>query len=79
MPAARPVIVWLPLAAVLVSPGPLTKTEVASVLDHVRVVEPGAMLAVGEALIVALTEPTAATVIAAVRVTGPPFPCAVRV
>ncbi len=65
--------------AELVSPGPSTATEVAEVLAHVSVVEPGATLAVGEALIVALTEPTAATVIAVERVTGPPLPCAVRV
>ena len=79
VPAARSVMSWLPLAAVLLSPVPLTVTAVALALDHVIVVAPGARSVRGDALRVAPTAPTAATTIVAVRVTGPPFPCATRV
>ena len=53
MPAERPVTVRLSFAAVLFSPGPLTDTAVAFVLDHVIVELPGAVTAVGDALIAA--------------------------
>ena len=64
--------VWLPLVAALLRPLPLTATEVAFVLDQVIVLDPGAVAVVGEALIAALTDDGAATVIVAVWVTGPP-------
>ena len=55
MPAARPFTVWLPLAAELLTPLPLTDTADALALDHVIVVEPGAVAFVGLALIDAVT------------------------
>jgi hypothetical protein len=70
---------WLPLTAVLLSPLPVTATEVALALDHAIVVEPGATAVVGDALIDALTEAGFVTVTVALWVTGPPFPCAVIV
>ena len=53
---------WLPLAAVLLRPVPLTLTEVALVLDQVTVEEPGALALVGFAPMVALTEAGVLTV-----------------
>ena len=46
----------LPLMAVLLTPLPLTDTEVALALDHVIVDEPGAVALVGLALIDAVTD-----------------------
>jgi hypothetical protein len=66
VPAARPLTFWLPLAAVLLRPVPLTLTEVALVLDQVIVEEPGAVALVGLALMVALTETGVLTVKVAV-------------
>jgi len=57
------VIAWLPLAVELFRPFPFTETEVAFVLDHVMVVEPGAVALAGLAEIDALTEEGAATAI----------------
>lgn len=57
---------WLPLAAVLLSPLPVTATEVAFALVHEIVVEPGATADVGVALIEALTADAGATVTVAV-------------
>ena len=54
-------MVWLPFAATLLSPLPLTATDVALALDHVSVVEPGAVAFVGLALIDAETADGAAT------------------
>ena len=64
--------VWLPLAAVLLNPLPVTATEVAFVLDHVTVVDPGAVADSGETLIDALTNNASVTVTVALCVTGPP-------
>lgn len=61
VPTARPLTAWLPLATVLPRPGPLTVTAVALTLDHVIVLEPGAVALVGLALIVADTPAGAAT------------------
>jgi hypothetical protein len=41
----------VPLNAVLATPGPVTKTEVASAVVHVSVVLPGAVVVVGLAAI----------------------------
>ena len=62
MPAERPVMLCEPFAATLLRPLPLTATEDALTLDHVMVVEPGAVVAVGVALIEADTAAGAATV-----------------
>jgi len=59
-------MVWLPLAAVLLRPLPVTTTEVALALDQEIVVEPGADAVVGDAVIVALTDAAAATLTVAV-------------
>jgi hypothetical protein len=56
------VIFWLPLAAVLLSPLPVTTTAVAFALVHEIVVDPGATTELGEALIEALTAEAGATV-----------------
>ena len=74
VPAARPVIVWVPLAAEVFRLGPLTATDVALTLDHVMFDEPGAVVEVGDALIDALTTGAAVTVTLADWVTGPPLP-----
>ena len=74
MPTPSPLTAWLPLAAVLVTPGPLTETAVALPLDHVMVEEPGAVANVGDALIDALTTGAAVTVTLADWITGPPLP-----
>ena len=80
LPAGRPVMFWLPAAELVASPGPLTETEVAFAVVQVIVVEPGAVVVVGLAAIEPETLGTAAlTVNVAVRVIGPPGPCAVRV
>ena len=55
MPAVKPLTVWLPLAAELLRPLPVTETDVALALDHVMVVVPGAIALVGFALIDAVT------------------------
>ena len=55
MPAVKPLTVWLPLAAELLRPLPVTETDVALALDHVMVVAPGAIALVGFALIDAVT------------------------
>ena len=67
-PAARPVTVWRPLVAVLLSPVPLTVTAVASALDQVISVAPGAVAAAGAASIAADTTGGAATVTVWLRV-----------
>jgi len=72
-------MVWLPLAAVLLRPLPVTATDVAFALDQEIVVEPGADAVVGDAVIAALTDAAAVTVTVADCVTGPPFPWAVIV
>ena len=65
----------MPLAAVLATPGPLTKMEVASAVLHVSVVAPGAVTVVGEALIEPETIGNGALAVnVAVRVMGPPGP-----
>ena len=74
-----PLTVWLPFAAVLLSPVPETDTEVAFVLVQEMVDVPGGVVLVGLALIDALTDVTALTVNVAVWVTGPPEPWAVIV
>ncbi len=80
LPAGRPVTFWVPAAAVVERLGPLTETEVAFAVVQVMVVEPGAVVVVGLAAIEPETFGTAAlTVNVAVRVIGPPGPCAVRV
>ena len=63
----------------LLTPFPLTETEVALALDHEIVEEPGAVQLPGVALIDALTELGVLTVKVAVCVAGPPLPCAVIV
>ena len=75
----RPVTVCVPLVAVLLTPLPETDTEVALVLDHAIVEDPGAVADVGEALIDALTDAAEVTVTTADWVTGPPLPWAVMV
>ena len=60
-------------------PNPVTRTDVAFALDHVRVAVPPTFIAVGETLIAAVTPVPALTVTVAVRVIGPPLPCAVSV
>ena len=62
LPAVRPEMVWVPFAAALLRPVPLTVTEVALALDHVIVVEPGADVDVGFALMAAETVASAAIV-----------------
>ena len=79
IPTESPLTIWLPFAAVLLSPEPETDTEVAFVLVQEMVDVPGAVVLVGLALIDALTDVTALTVNVAVWVTGPPEPCAVIV
>ena len=82
MPAASPVIDWLPLAELLLSPLPETRTDVALVVDQEIVVAPGAVVDWGAAEIDAVTADADAdefTVNVAERVTGPPAPCAVIV
>ena len=80
VPAASQVKVWVPFSAALARPGPLTDTAVAFAVLHVSVVELGAVVVVGDALIAALTVgATGVTVTVAVRVSGPPGPCAVNV
>ena len=58
---------------------PLTTTEVAFPLDHVMVVDPGAVAVDGEAEIAAVTTVGAEIVTVAVWVKGPPTPWAVSV
>ena len=58
-PVESPVMVWLPLAAVLLRPGPLTDTAVAFAHDHVIVEVPGAAHVPGLALMDALTDAAA--------------------
>jgi hypothetical protein len=62
VPAGRPLTAWLPLVAALLRPFPLTTTEVALLLDQVIVVDPGADVVAGLALIEADTANGAATV-----------------
>ena len=62
MPAARLLTAWLPLVAELLIPLQLTDAEVALALDHVIVVEPGAVALMGLALIDAATAAGALTV-----------------
>ena len=62
MPAGRPFTAWLPLVTELLTPLPFTATEVALTLDHVIVVDPGAAMLVGLALIDAATAAGALTV-----------------
>ena len=50
MPAERPFTIWLPLVAELLTPLPLTETEVALDVLHEIVVEPGAVALVGLAV-----------------------------
>lgn len=70
----------MPFAAVLATPGPLTKTDDALAVLHVSVVAPGAVAVVGEALIEPDTVGSGAlTVKVAVRVIGPPGPWAISV
>ena len=71
MPAERPLTLWLPLAAVLLSPVPVTDTAVAFAHDHVIIAEPGDVQVVGLALIDAVTDAGALTVNVAVCVVGP--------
>lgn len=78
-PAARPVMVWLPLEAALFRLLPVTATEVAFAADQEIVVEPGAVAEFGVALIDALTDAAAVTFTVADCVTGPPLPWAVMV
>lgn len=66
MPAGRPVISWLPFGAVLLRPLPETVTEVAFALDHVTVVTPGAVAAMGDVVIDAVTDEGAPTITVAV-------------
>jgi len=73
------VTVWVPLVAVLLTPLPETDTAVALALDHEIVLEPGAEVEVGDALIDALTEAAAVIVTVADCVTGPPLPWAMIV
>ena len=68
------------MAAELLRPGPVIETEVALAVLQEIVEEPGAVAVVGVALIAADTIGAAAlTVTVAVRVIGPPLPCAVSV
>jgi len=69
----------VPLVAVLLTPLPETDTAVALALDHEIVLEPGAEVEVGDALIDALTEAAAVIVTVADCVTGPPLPWAMIV
>jgi hypothetical protein len=62
VPTARPLTAWLPLVAVLLTPGPLTEIEVALALVQVMVLEPGASALVGLAAMEAETLDGAATV-----------------
>ena len=80
-PAARPLTAWLPLAAVLLTPLPETEADVAWLVLHVTVVAPGAAAVEGLTEIEPSTLAGAAveTVKVAVRVMGPPGPCAVSV
>jgi hypothetical protein len=80
VPAASPLTFWLPLAAVLLTPMPLTLTaDALDVLQEI-VEEPGALALFGVALIEPETcAPPAETVTVAIWVTGPPAPCAVSV
>ena len=48
-------MVWLPLADVLLKPGPLTTADVAFAVVHATVVDPGAVAVVGLALIEPVT------------------------
>ena len=79
MPAAKLVTSWVPLAALLFKPLPETATEVALLEDQEIVAVPGAVVALGDADMDAVTAETAFTVKLAERVTGPPVPCAVIV
>ena len=80
MPAARPLTVWLPFATVLLTPVPVTDTDNALAVLHEIVVVPGAVALAGLAPIEPVTLAAAGlTVTVAVRVIGPPLPCAVSV
>ena len=79
VPAANPVTVCVPAVAVLLRPGPVTVTEEALLVLHVRVVEPGARPVVGLAEIAPATAAASVTVTVAVCVAGPFGPCAVIV
>ena len=72
MPAGSPLTVWLPLAAELLRPLPVTATDAAFALDQVIVVDPGELALVGLALMDAVTVAGALTVNVAVCVAGPP-------
>ena len=61
VPTGSPETDCVPLGAVLVSPGPLTATEVALALIHVTETVPGAVVLDGEVLIEADTPAGAAT------------------
>lgn len=62
VPTARPLTDCEPLADVLLRLGPVTATDVALALDHVIIVESGAVVLEGDALIDAATLAGAATV-----------------
>jgi len=62
VPAAKPDSDWLPLVAVLLTPLPLSDTEVALALVHAMVAVPGAAVVVGVAVIDAVTAAGAAMV-----------------
>jgi hypothetical protein len=67
----------VPLAALEFTPGPVTETELALAEVHESVADAGAVPVTGVRSSVAETAGTAAvTVKVAVRVTGPPLPCA---
>lgn len=60
-------------------PKPVTRTEVALVVLHVSLAVPPQFIVVGETPMAAVMPALAVTVTVAVRVSGPPVPCAVRV
>ena len=67
------------MRAVLLSPLPVTETEVALFVFHEMVVEPGALALVGLVAIEPETDDGAVTVTVADCVAGPFGPCAVTV
>ena len=60
-------------------PKPLTRTDVALAVDHDNVALPPIFTVLGDTLRAAVRPAPGVTVTVAVRVTGPPLPCAVRV
>ncbi len=69
-------LVWYGLPLI---PKPVTRTEVALAVDQVSDTVPPMLRVEGAALIEAVTLAPAFTVTVAVRVMGPPLPCAVSV